>query len=139
MPEVKCALASSRCAESTGALKESSEFHLIVNCLLDRAYPDGRDDRLTSFSQILGLTTVTRASEMSAMALEGRQLTHESAPKAERESRSERRGFDAVNNARHTRGEQTIEIVRAPRNPTLRVPSGCVQRARPPEPVPRAV
>ena len=30
-------------------------------------------------------------------------MTHESAPKAERESRSERRGFDAVNNARHTR------------------------------------
>ena len=69
MPEVKCALASSRCAESTGALKESSEFHLIVN-LLDRAYPDGGADRLTSFPKILGLTTVTRASEMSAMALE---------------------------------------------------------------------
>ena len=73
MPEVKCAPASSRCLQSTGALKESSESHLIVNCLLDRAHPDGGADRLTSFPKILGLTTVTRASEIiSAMALDGR-------------------------------------------------------------------
>ena len=64
-----------------------------------RAYPDGGADRLTSFPKILGLTTVTRASENSTMALDGAVIdTRERA-----ESRG--RGLDAVNNANAMRAK----------------------------------